>query len=713
MPRNITVTFDDGSTHVYQNAPDDITPEQVTARAQKDFGRQVTALDGGRKAEAAPGESKLETVGKETLRVADQGLRRGALNLPGMVGDVALAGVRAADKPSSLVGMGSAPALALRFLTSVFGNPADGTKFGDVQQTLETAGGALPPVSKPQTSAGKAAGNILETTVGTVLGGGQGTIGQKAAIGLGAGSGGEAAARVFSDNPLVRFLGSLFGGGAVAIGQSITPNSTKLVKQATEHMTDADWQRAQALKQTLDANGIPGLNSQVLGPRSTLDDVVATASANPSVRPKLVTHVGGAPAAAEKSIENWTTANLPTAGPLNRSEVLSDVQEAADKALRGIKDKSNLRFEQKMPPKGIEYDQGRVRTLYNSLMQLADDPRFGGTTGAGGAIQRFASRLIEGTQYDLSGVHPVLLARAQAAAKAAGQPLDPSTIPGARQVTTFVTNAHKLNNLNKEMKLLATQDDYKGLPISDIRRLMNQATPEFDRARLAKQAVMNGEYNPAAQGLTGQIAKLGGGVKPDKLTAKDQTLSLVFNPTQPQGQAIKDMAKIMGGDQVGELLREHINRTMQTVLRTQDKSPRSFVQALYESPAQRENIDAALEVSARHYGMNPDATKVGFKRLMESLDSFKDLKMASGVSPEATAQQAGQNVVSQVATPMTGIRRFFEQRVTAKSYNQIADLVTSKEGLAKLQAIARAPSQERLRQLTIGVLTSSSEDGGK
>ena len=50
MSRNITVTFGDGTTHVYQNAPDDLTPDMVTARAQKDFGKSVVALDGGRKA---------------------------------------------------------------------------------------------------------------------------------------------------------------------------------------------------------------------------------------------------------------------------------------------------------------------------------------------------------------------------------------------------------------------------------------------------------------------------------------------------------------------------------------------------------------------------------------------------------------------------------------------------------------------------------------
>lgn len=50
MPRDITVTFEDGATHVYRGAPDDVTPEVVAKRAQSEFGKAVTALDGGRKA---------------------------------------------------------------------------------------------------------------------------------------------------------------------------------------------------------------------------------------------------------------------------------------------------------------------------------------------------------------------------------------------------------------------------------------------------------------------------------------------------------------------------------------------------------------------------------------------------------------------------------------------------------------------------------------
>lgn len=55
MPRNITVKFDDGSSHIYQNAPDNITPEQAQARAERDFaGKTVVALDGGRANSAPP-----------------------------------------------------------------------------------------------------------------------------------------------------------------------------------------------------------------------------------------------------------------------------------------------------------------------------------------------------------------------------------------------------------------------------------------------------------------------------------------------------------------------------------------------------------------------------------------------------------------------------------------------------------------------------------
>ena len=53
MPRDITVTFDDGTSHVYRGAPDDVTPDAVQTRAAKEFGKTVKSLDGGRQAAPA------------------------------------------------------------------------------------------------------------------------------------------------------------------------------------------------------------------------------------------------------------------------------------------------------------------------------------------------------------------------------------------------------------------------------------------------------------------------------------------------------------------------------------------------------------------------------------------------------------------------------------------------------------------------------------
>lgn len=56
MARNVTVTFNDGTSHVYNNAPDDVTPEAIQSRAEKEFNKPVANLDGGKQKEMSWGE---------------------------------------------------------------------------------------------------------------------------------------------------------------------------------------------------------------------------------------------------------------------------------------------------------------------------------------------------------------------------------------------------------------------------------------------------------------------------------------------------------------------------------------------------------------------------------------------------------------------------------------------------------------------------------
>jgi hypothetical protein len=47
MPRNVTITFDDGTSHAYQGVPDEVTPDQVHERATAEFRKPITNIDGG------------------------------------------------------------------------------------------------------------------------------------------------------------------------------------------------------------------------------------------------------------------------------------------------------------------------------------------------------------------------------------------------------------------------------------------------------------------------------------------------------------------------------------------------------------------------------------------------------------------------------------------------------------------------------------------
>ena len=64
MPRNVTVTLANGTTHTYRNVADNVTPDQVEQRAAKDFpGQRVTNISGGRKSAPAKPKEPISRLG--------------------------------------------------------------------------------------------------------------------------------------------------------------------------------------------------------------------------------------------------------------------------------------------------------------------------------------------------------------------------------------------------------------------------------------------------------------------------------------------------------------------------------------------------------------------------------------------------------------------------------------------------------------------------
>ena len=80
MTRNVTITFDDGSQHMYSNVPDDATPDQVTNRASQEFSdKAINNIDGGR---GSVEPSFSERLGNEVSSIT---------NKPGVLGKTSAA----------------------------------------------------------------------------------------------------------------------------------------------------------------------------------------------------------------------------------------------------------------------------------------------------------------------------------------------------------------------------------------------------------------------------------------------------------------------------------------------------------------------------------------------------------------------------------------------------------------------------------------------
>ena len=235
MSRNPTVTFKDGTKHTYENVPDSVTPDAVQARAEKEFGKPVIHLDGG-KMFGAPSMQNLKS------NLGDFGA--GALRGAGSIGSTLLtpydllAGntksignperrqaideglkLMGADPESGMYKAGKIGAEIAGTLPigGVIGQGAKALGYGKVGQAIGSAGFDVGPAA---TTIGGKLGNALLR------------------VGGGATTGGAASGLI---NPEDASAGSAVGAGFGAlspvIGKIVSPVINKLFKAPSSQIT--------------------------------------------------------------------------------------------------------------------------------------------------------------------------------------------------------------------------------------------------------------------------------------------------------------------------------------------------------------------------------------------------------------------------------------------------------------------------------------------
>ena len=689
MARDITVTFADGTTHVYKNAPDEITPEDVSTRASQEFGKAVQALDGGR--DKAPVEAPIEravSVGlptspeeargaaetflRETPKVIGSGLYGGATALPRMV----MAG-----------GDWLESALPTPDFTKI---PIPGYEvFADADARIQ---GAL----RPETKGGQAAARVLEAGTAGLLGPGMlSAPARMFGTGVAAGLGAEGAAAAFGDSALTRGLGGLTGGLLGGIATAAKTNRGALAREALEGVREDDLMEAMMRMEQARRAGVPINLSQAMPRASNIDayvDALATSRHGKQTIEQLRNQPGQIVGAGQRALGEVPGEVLP-------NRILSnEAQDAATAAIERVKRARTRAWERTLATETqkaggqLDVPQAAVAAAYQKLGQLAADVP---NTPKAQMLTALQSRLVNGDQGFLT---------------------DP------RQLNEVLkAEAAALSPVNLATKGVdAGTAKYVGKVIGELRDDFGKAFEPIRKANTMYQVHTENFVNPMKRSVTGDIAGRTGAHA--DINAPQGKLFALFDrgtayvPGQAKRSEIltfeKDLrkagqqetfinagktwladrfAKAIGPGEAGSRAPEAVAANLLKVF----GDPRGLKAG---SPSvQAQGLDDVLAGMARAQGV-PDAQFVkGFKNFMQVVtDAARRPKSTQGVNvsdireaaSEGLTRRLGQfSVMTPIRQPALRWAKFLE----ADSLSTMDRLLTSPEGVAMLVKLGKQP----------------------
>lgn len=331
MPRNITITFDNGQTHTYQNAPDNVTPEQVQQRAESEFGMSVVGIDGGRKTTVA--QDVKQGVGNFAA-----GLLRGA----GSIGATLLAPIDVAKDAMSGKGLSLESNRQRRAdmdaSLSSLGAETDSLAYGagklggEIAGTAGAGGAAANALTKVAPKVAQSAPALIEAlrTGGMSAGGQAGIKGAVTRAAGGAMSGGISAGLV---NPEDADTGALIGAVAPNVIKVAADAGQTLGKKTAQKYAEelAKFKRSQPLRDTLKESVEAGY-------------VVPPNIANPSRKNAFIEGFTGKDATSQiASVKNQDVTDklvrqalgIPDDAPITK-EVLEGIRKTEGKAYADI-----------------------------------------------------------------------------------------------------------------------------------------------------------------------------------------------------------------------------------------------------------------------------------------------------------------------------------------------------------------------------------------
>lgn len=709
MPRDITVTFEDNTTHVYKGAPDTLQPADVEARVAEEFpGRAIKALDGG----AAPPPSGMAAV-------VDKASQIGSSVAAG-------AGQAASLYPLVVSGMNPGPRMRPEAIRTF-------------QQDMKERSGRLYDASKRLGEEGglpEGYGRTIAESVGGGLAFGGVTPG--ALVGsVASGAGSELSANLFGDNFLTRLLGGLAGGFGVAATGARVRNTKDLARQAVQGIDDATLEKARAFQAAQADNNIQIDLAQALEavgvPAGTLTSVRNFLATNPNglkVQDTLHRQPG------QLSMEgDQFAARLPGTN-VGQAQSANDLQEAATKAIAAVKNERS----------------NRVRDLYKRATDITPTQRDD------------LVKTIDSYVASIDGPHDELKAAAADLKRRLlrGDEALEKAVTVARQGLNQSDNARDrvlaqqgLSRANQELEALRNSpmkaaefdtwlgtlsNKYKGTPqnpvdpkargqvkgmLGELNKKFQAISPEIKAAETEFARLSEALVNPVKQSMTGQVAK-SGGYRADVQAQVNQFDTLMERGSDASAK-VSDIRTL--GTQLAKVDKNAFSDALKSYVSRQIKAA---MDAGGDAATAANNPDMARRIAANLWGEGKkgelkaqglrDAVAISAQvhgqnsaDVVRGLDNFMKLTKAmssrpanvSGMRPDDIEQVGGRNLASTalrafgIAPFATPANRSFEF-VLNSTLSQFDTILTSPDGAKMLAALGREPVMSKRIPFILG-----------
>lgn len=641
----------------------------------------------------------------ESKRVADMGIRGGLSGIPALL-DLY---TQAPSMVAKAAGMDLPPQTTEQQLDSVVG-PETATPNTSFMGAYKAATGG--EFRKPETQTGKFIGEGMQGAVGALTGPG-GLIQpiRNAAIGTIGGMSGELADFMVDkdhENPIFRLLGALAGGGLTAAGTALRPNKDSLIRTATSQVPDSQWQKADEIAAFMDEKEIPYLNSQLLGPKSTLDDVVYEMSGHQAIRPGIMGHLQELPGKTNELLRSLVEKHFPI-NIGNRAGIIRDIKESATKRISDEWDVAGNKFSANLRPGIVDevYSPEQINQLRARLLEGARNPAYAGEeTLQAAQIEKFLKdHLRERTAGGLKEVDSAVL-------DASGNPYQ-----NLVEVLAEPRTKGSINTLVKTFNAKEPPEGYDKISSKFIaEELRKFSDPDFGDARRAMTEHIENQVNPLRRSIIGDISRVGGELKPDRNTLNESVIGMMFPKDKDMTAEIQLVGKELGPDQVGNMMREFFTKAINTGEKVFDsdvakfKQPINTLEKLVGTPTQRKNVEEGLTILTQGTDLDPKMVSKGFFDIVDNLETIRDLKIADKVGPVSIQQDAGKSLPAFVIATASRLGRSLWEKKTKETYEQIFNMLTTRDGLKQIESIARSPEPKAAQAFIRSVLASNADD---